>query len=66
MGVGEIFLEVIGMDNILHPSDTDVTYVSSQYGNLAFSDAVGFTQYGIDNDMSFEQGGWTTPNGDGS
>jgi len=50
-----------GMDNILHPSDTDVTYVSSQYGNLAFSDAVGFTQYGIDNDMSFEQGGWTTP-----
>jgi photosystem II stability/assembly factor-like uncharacterized protein len=50
-----------GMDNILHPMDTNILYVSSQYGNLVASDALGTSQWGIDDDMSWEEGEWTTP-----
>ncbi len=48
-----------GMECIMHPFDTNILYVSSQYGNLQLSNDGGFSFNNIS--YSSEQGEWTTP-----
>ncbi len=50
-----------GMDNILHPTDPDILYVSSQYGNLRRINSNGQGQGIADQMNNVEEGEWTTP-----
>ena len=48
-----------GMECIMHPTDTNILYVSSQYGNLSLSNDGGNSFNNIS--YSGEQAEWTTP-----
>lgn len=50
-----------GMDNILHPTDPDIFYCSSQYGNLvSTTDGGANINYGLAGGIG-ENGEWVTP-----
>lgn len=50
-----------GMDNYLDPSDDNTVIGSSQYGWFYVSTDDGMSDWGVDPNINFENGEWTTP-----